>query len=69
MIPLDEICRRMSHRLRRHLLHRTFQPAYWELDPLEVARNCRESVKGAFAAFQHRIERMTRIGRICVIKS
>jgi 2-keto-myo-inositol isomerase len=44
VIPLDEICRRMrAIGYDDTCSIELFQPAYWELDPLEVARNCRES--------------------------
>ena len=44
VIPLDEICRRMSAIGYDDTCSiELFQPAYWELDPLEVARNCRSS--------------------------
>lgn len=44
VIPLDDICRRMSAIGYDDTCSiELFQPAYWELDPLEVARECRTS--------------------------
>jgi 2-keto-myo-inositol isomerase len=44
VIPLDEICRRMSAIGYDDTCSiELFQPAYWELDPLEVAKECRAS--------------------------
>ena len=44
VIPLDEICRRMSAIGYDDTCSiELFQPKYWELDPLEVAKTCRAS--------------------------
>ena len=44
VIPLDAICRRMSAIGYDDTCSiELFQPKYWELDPLEVAKTCRES--------------------------
>ncbi len=44
VIPLGEICRRMSAiGYDGTCSIELFQPAYWELDPLDVAKTCRES--------------------------
>mgnify|MGYP002684682885 FL=1 len=44
VIPLDEICQRMAAIGYDDACSiELFQPAYWELDPLEVARQCRAS--------------------------
>jgi len=44
VIPLDDICRRMSATGYDDTCSiELFQPAYWELDPLEVAKECRAS--------------------------
>lgn len=44
VVPLDEICRRMSAIGYDDTCSiELFQPKYWELDPLEVARTCRAS--------------------------
>ena len=44
VIPLGEICRRMSAIGYDDTCSiELFQPAYWELDPLDVAKTCRES--------------------------
>ena len=44
VIPLDEMCARMSRIGYDDTCSiELFQPEYWKLDPLEVAKTCRES--------------------------
>ena len=44
VVPLDEICQRMSAIGYDDTCSiELFQPRYWEMDPLEVAKTCRAS--------------------------